>query len=94
MNVLERAIESAQARLDKAKHNLEVCEWGRATNAKKIRQAEVAGYTLEVLLEQAEREKGCVWCQHHTHLFNKIYELNAVLPVVCPWCGRKLENQP
>jgi hypothetical protein len=47
---------------------------------------------LNALREQAEREKGCDWCQqkHNRYLFTQIADLNAETPIACPWCGKLL----
>lgn len=56
MTVLERSIESAQARCNAAKYNLENSGGNSDTLQKKANQLEVAEYILSILRRQQEKE--------------------------------------
>ena len=90
MNEIERAIESAQARLNLMETNLSNSRGDEATLAKRRRQVETAKITLIALQEKAEREKGCVWCKED----NKVFHDGQRFHMFCSYCGKRLEVEP
>jgi len=68
----------------------------RYTTQHNGKHCELVKTALAALREQAERSKGCDWCQqkHNRYLFTQIADLNAETPIACPWCGKRLEVEP
>ena len=45
---------------------------------------------LHALREQAERQKGCVWCNEN----NKVFHDGQHFHLFCSYCGKRLEVEP
>ena len=76
MNEIERALTTLQDLLD------------NSIFASRIDFAlEVA---IEALREQAERSRGCVWCNEN----NKVYHDGQHFHFFCSYCGKRLEVEP
>jgi hypothetical protein len=74
MTKIERAIESAQSRLDTTISKLERSSGSHFSTEKKLRQIEVAEITLEALHEKAERERGCGYCNNERHCIREAFD--------------------
>ena len=73
MNEIEKAITYFEALLERLGN-------GDSDNA-------VCATALTALREQAEREKGCVWCNEN----NKVYHDGQHFHFFCSYCGKRLE---
>lgn len=93
MNEIERAIKHFENMRDE---NFVVLDSFR----KEIEDGKVSGSTLlydnrhlyyslaiAALREQAEREKGCVWCKEN----NKVFHDGQHFNMFCSYCGKRLE---
>ena len=52
--------------------------------------SEMLNIALSALREQAEREKGCVWCKED----NKVFHDGKHYHLFCSYCGKRLEAKP
>lgn len=102
MSNIERAIESAQARLEKMELNLRLSDGDENTIAKRKRQLETAKFTLDVLVGYSEEKAKCEYCggvdgnwRPNTNISvhgDKIVTNVTVVTKInyCPMCGKRL----
>ena len=56
----------------------------------RLKSIDVNGAIAQALREQAEREKGCVWCKED----NKVFHDGTHFHFFCSYCGKRLEVEP
>jgi post-segregation antitoxin (ccd killing protein) len=54
----------------------------------RLKSIDVNGAIAQALREQAEREKGCVWCKGN----NKVFHDGQHFHFFCSYCGKRLEE--
>ena len=63
---------------------------GKYSNSVLEKQIPMCNTALAALREQAERSRGCVWCNEN----NKVYHDGQHFHFFCSYCGKRLEVEP
>jgi len=62
----------------------------RYTTQHNGKHCELVKTAIAALREQAERSKGCVWCNEN----NKVFHDGQHFHFFCSYCGKRLEVEP
>ena len=62
----------------------------RYTTQHNGKHCDLVATALDALREQAERNKGCVWCNEN----NKVFHDGQHFHFFCSYCGKRLEVEP